>query len=473
MIDKLGQKQTEKSESYQSTLLSIFIISSIILFLCSSLRHFLLQSNAYDLGIFDQAIYLISQGKEPITTVQGFHIMGDHAAWIHYILAIPYIIYPNVHWLFLIQSVALVSGIIPLYHLSIHSQLKHSTAITICISYLLYPVIFNANLFDFHPEVISVPLLLTTILASRINTLVLFCTSIILILGCKAVLSLTIIFLGLWLIIWEKRHLYGLIATISGLIWFIISTQIIIPSFSGEEAAAVGRYSYLGDSVFEIIKNLILQPHLILGNIFSLDNLFYLFLLFIPLIWGLSFASLQSLIPAIPCLALNLLSTSLAQKDLVHQYSLPALPFLMLAVITSLSKGKGFIQDQKSIIIWSVITFIALSKFTYFGGKYLEYTDNLGATKEAISLVSERGGVYTTSDITPHLTHRELIEFTDKGKTPEQIEKFDYILLNIRHPGWASDKLFAQSIFHEVKNNPKFKQRYTKDDVYLFEKIST
>lgn len=58
-------------------------VSTVILLLSSSLRHELFQSTAFDLGIFDQAIYLISQGQSPITTIQGFHILGDHAAFIH------------------------------------------------------------------------------------------------------------------------------------------------------------------------------------------------------------------------------------------------------------------------------------------------------------------------------------------------------------------------------------------------------
>ena len=73
--------------------------AAAILFLCSSLRHALFQSTAWDLGIFDQVIYLISQGKPPISSFLGFHIMGDHASWIFYILALFYKIYPDVHWL--------------------------------------------------------------------------------------------------------------------------------------------------------------------------------------------------------------------------------------------------------------------------------------------------------------------------------------------------------------------------------------
>jgi uncharacterized membrane protein len=49
-------------------------ISALVLFASSSLRHELFQSTAWDLGIFDQAVYLISQGKAPISSFLGFHI---------------------------------------------------------------------------------------------------------------------------------------------------------------------------------------------------------------------------------------------------------------------------------------------------------------------------------------------------------------------------------------------------------------
>ena len=280
--------------------------------------------------------------------------------------------------------------------------------------------------------------------------------------------------MGFWLIFFEKRKLLGTIALMAGVAWFIISTQLIIPLYTGDEAAAIDRYSYLGDSVSEIVKNLIFKPNLILENLFSGDNIFYLLLLFIPLIWGVgvSFRNLTILIPAIPTLALNLLSTVSTQKNLVHQYSLPILPFLIFAVIINLSANKGFLKTRKSILIWCTIAFLALSKFTYFGGQYLEYTDNLSATKEAIALVSKDGKVYTTSDIIPHLTHRQVIKITNKDEPSEQITNFDYVLLNIRHPGYLSDRSFAENLLNQAQNNVNFQQVYQKDDVYLFEKIN-
>ena len=98
--------------------------SAATFFLCSSLRHALFQSASFDLGIFDQAVYLISQNLSPISTFIGFHILGDHAAVIFYPIAILYKIYPDVHWLFAIQALVLASGIPLVWQLAIQSGLS-------------------------------------------------------------------------------------------------------------------------------------------------------------------------------------------------------------------------------------------------------------------------------------------------------------------------------------------------------------
>ena len=98
-------KSIVKSSAKTKFLFSSVTITAVILFLASTIRHLLLQSNAYDLGIFDQGIYLISQGKPAISSIfRDIHIFGDHAAWIHYLIAIFYKIIPSVYWLFLIQA---------------------------------------------------------------------------------------------------------------------------------------------------------------------------------------------------------------------------------------------------------------------------------------------------------------------------------------------------------------------------------
>ena len=443
-------------------------IAAVLLFACSAWRHALFQSTAFDLGIFDHGIYLISQGKEPIVDLIGFHILGDHAAWVLYGIAGLYKLYPSVYWLFALQAIALALGALPTWYLAIEAGLNKNQAYGMASAYLLYPLIFNLNLFDFHPEVMALPAILGAVLAAKLNKLWWFIGAIIFILGCKAVLAFTVAAMGLWLLIGAKKRLYGAIALFSGTVWFILSSQLIIPKFSGKEAAAVGRYDFLGDSVLEIATNLILKPGIVLEKLFTLPNLEYLALLLIPLIWGLSLKHLTPLIGAMPILLLNLLTDYQPQKDLIHQYSLPILPFLLLAVIENLSSGGGWLRSRRNIIIWSAIAFLALAKYGYFWDRYQQYTDNRAATIEAIALVKTQGAVLAPARIVPHLAHRQHIQMIRGDTKSQDLPQFDYVILDQRHLGQNISPDLITNLLTSLKRSPEFHLDYAQDDIYLF-----
>ncbi|MBD2576346.1 DUF2079 domain-containing protein [Oscillatoria sp. FACHB-1406] len=443
-------------------------VSAAVLFLCSSLRHLLFQSSAFDLSIFDQGIYLLSVNRVPIVTLIGHHLLGDHAAFILYPIALLYKIYPSVYWLFLLQAIALASGGWLTEKVALQAGLTRSQSLAIAGVYWLYPVVFNVNLFDFHPEVLAIPAIFGAVWAARAGKIVLYCACVLLILSTKAVLSLTVAAMGIWLLLFEKKRSYGGIAIAIGIVWFIVSTQLIIPAFSGREAAAVNRYSVLGNSVSEIILNLLLEPGLVLQQIFTLPNLFYLILLFIPIIWGLSWQNLTPLWGIIPTVGLNLLSASPAQKDLVHQYSLPALPFLLFAVIASLSSEKSWLKRPHWIVVWAAICFLALAKFGLFWTQYLESIDTWQATRGAIAQINTQGGVLTASQIAPHLAHRPLLKLALDENRNIPLEPFDYVLLNIRHPGWNSSLGTVEGLRDRIEKTSHFQLKYQQDDVMLW-----
>jgi uncharacterized membrane protein len=448
-------------------------VAAILLFVCSGLRHLLFQSGAFDLGIYDQVVYLMSQGEAPISSILGFHHMGNHAAWAVYPLALLYKIYPSAYWLLAVQAVSLALGALPTYYLAKQAGLKENQAVTMSAVYLLYPLIFNVNLFEFHPEVMAIPVFLGVILSARSQKFVWFCAGTIFILGCKAVLSLTVAAMGFWLLIFEKRRAYGVFALIAGCAWFLIATQLIIPTFSNSEAAAVARYSYLGDSVLDIIANLFLKPGLILGKVFSPDTFGYLALLIVPVIWGLTPKHLAPLISVIPTLIINILSQKPEQRDLIHQYSLPILPFLILAVISSLAANKSWLRNPKIIFIWALVAFLSLGKYGFFWSRYLRSIDTWQATREAIAQVETKEAVLTTHSIYPHLSHRSKIQFIDdlSGGIPD-LKQFKYILLNVRHPDGSRNPEFAANLVNQLKNNQLFELVKQRDEVYLFVKKS-
>ncbi len=443
-------------------------VSTAILLVCSSIRHLLFHSTAYDLGYFDQLSYLLSQGLPPVISFWGYHFLGGHADWIMYFVALPYKIYPSVFWLLGIQAIALSLGALPTYHLAKQAGLKPGQSTAIAAAYLLHPIIFNLNLFDFHPEVIALPLILTAILTARRNQMGWFVWCLILILGCRDALSLTVFVMGFWLWLFEKRLRYGAIAMILGGGWFLFATQVLIPSFPPGGVISVARFDYLGSSVGEIVLNLFLKPHLVLSALFTLPNLQYLCLLFLPVIWGLSWQHLAPLIGIIPTLLLNLLSTLETQKDLLHQYSLPALPFLMVAVIAALADGKGWVQSRRGILLCSLIGFLALAKFGYFADRYLNSLDTWQASRSAIAQVQPQSRILTTAFLAPHLTHRPTVQLAIAGTEAIDFDQFDEVLLNVRHSGWASTPTLQQALVERLQRDPRFKLLVQQDGVYLF-----
>ena len=62
-------------------------------------RHGLLQSNAYDLGLFDQWAWLIGTGAPAVSSMEQVHVLADHGAWLLYLAGAAYWLLPSVQWL--------------------------------------------------------------------------------------------------------------------------------------------------------------------------------------------------------------------------------------------------------------------------------------------------------------------------------------------------------------------------------------
>ncbi len=446
---------------------------ALILMAYSTAKHLLFQSTAMDLSYFDQSAYLISQGQVPVVSFWGYHFLGGHADWIVYALAGLYRIYPSVYWLLGVQAIALASGGLITWKLTRQANLDKSWANVLTAVYLLQPLVFNVNLFDFHPEVIAIPCLLAAVWAARAGKLLGFTMATVITLGCRDSLALNIIVMGVWLLVFERRRRAGAIALGLGLIWFYLATQWVIPNFRSGGVESIARYAEFGDSIPAILNSLVLRPQLLISRLATGDNFFYLTLLFIPWLWGLKLGrSLLPALPALPNLAMNLLTTYYPQKDLVHQYSLPMIPFLWLAALAAVASqtpGSTWFRTQRTILIWSTLGFLCLAKYSYMGGKYLEHLDTWQASTSAIARIPPQASVLATAKLAPHLAHRSQLKIAiPEQSVPEQMVNSDYILLDRRHPGNAQKTQNLDAIITAAQADQARKLITQQDDIYLF-----
>jgi len=160
-------QQLEKRLSIPWRLFFFCFIIAFFLWICGYARHQLFQSNVYDLGIFDQWFWLISKGQLPISSTTKVHVLADHGAWVIYIFASLYKIWANVNWLFITQSVSLSFTAVPIWWICKNSNLRNNISWFICGLWWLQPIVFNVNIFDFHPEVWAMPALAGCYLAAK------------------------------------------------------------------------------------------------------------------------------------------------------------------------------------------------------------------------------------------------------------------------------------------------------------------
>ncbi|MEO0926042.1 MAG: DUF2079 domain-containing protein [Cyanobacteria bacterium J06643_13] len=450
-------------------------IASLILFAFSSLQLWLFREGN-DLGFFDQLVYLLSQGKAPISTLlEGVHLIGDHGAVIFYPLSLLYLIYPDVHWLLAVQAIAFAMGTVPLYRLSLASGLPLNYAKAVAICYVLYPAVFNINFYaEFRPETIAIPGLIWAVWAAKQKRLKQFAIAILLVLSCKETLALTVIALGVWLTLCQKRFWYGVVAVISGSLWFVFAALYLIPTFrGGHQMAGTWHYESLGTSLTEIAFKVFADPRIFLSRAFLGDRLFYYLLLVAPILIGLHWRQVLTMIPAVPMLGLNILADFPRQRDLIHQYSLPIIPFLLIWLVASLVYLKRHHHRRwltpRWLVLWSLMGWFALAKYGYYWTRYAPLYSNVSAVNGAVELVEAKDRVLTTGYIAPHLSQRETIVLLRENDNLERVaeHQIDTVLIAKKHLGFDLSPAAATQTIEDLQKSAEFELVYQQQDVFL------
>lgn len=450
-------------------------LAALLMFVGAGFRHYVLRSGAFDLGFFDQAVWLISQGQTPISSLRDFHVLADHASVILYPLALFYVVLPDPHTLLAVQSIVLALGAWPVHRLALGAGLSERQSLAIAAAYLMYPFVLTANLFDFHPETIAMPAILMAILAARENKRISFCIWIAIVLACKEVMGLTVAMMGIWLLFSERKRFHGTVALVAGTVWFIFALKFIVPYFGdGRQPSGMNYYGYLGTSLEGIIKTILTQPYKVLSRVFSLDGIKYMVILVAPAIWGLHYRTLAPLIVCLPVIGLNLLSTNPMLRSPFYQYSLPMVPFFFLAIILAVSTDRAWLTRPRYIVGWALMLLVAggVLRLSRMQTGESSAWDQLRHTREAIDHVPAEGALLTTFEVFPHVSRRTLVHYVGGHDVSDHLPLHEYsaILFNVDHRSMSDYASWVDGTIATLKVNPEYKVAYEQPDVVLFVK---
>lgn len=122
---------------------------------------------AFDFGIFDQGLWLLSRGETPFVTLRGLHLFGDHSSYVMLLLVPLYWVWPDPRALLLVGVVAVVA-VVPLVHMAARRLGTDPwSAAFVAVAAGLHPAVAWQVSDLFHPEVLAIPLTVVALLLAQ------------------------------------------------------------------------------------------------------------------------------------------------------------------------------------------------------------------------------------------------------------------------------------------------------------------
>ena len=288
----------------------------------------------YDMGIFDQGVWLLSRFHAPFVTVNGRNLFGDHTSFV-LLLAVPlYWIVPRAQTLLVLQAGLLAGAAIPVYLLGLRQLKKVWVAAALAIAYLLNPALQHGNLEQFHPECFLVFFAAVAIYSAvEWHPRVLLAAAV----GCLLVkedTALIVFPLGLW-VAYRRDARIGSLVSGTALGYLILAYAVIIRVLLGTVGFYANRIPFGG--IEGLLRTAFFHPGRFWSYATSGYKPFYAWQMVAP------FGGVFLIAPEVAAIGLftfleNLLSTFPYMQQIQYHYSLPLVSIFAMGTVYAVSR---------------------------------------------------------------------------------------------------------------------------------------
>jgi uncharacterized membrane protein len=302
----------------------------------SVLRHHAYETGRFDLGNMVQAVWSTAHGDPlAVTNLPGEQTsrLASHVDPILVLFAPLWRVWPSPAVLLVVQAIAIALGALPVFLLARKHLGSERVALGFALAYLLYPATQWLTLNEFHPVALACPLLLAAFWFLDEDRLPPFAVCAVLAAATKEEVALVIAGLGVWYGVSRRRWALGAGIALAGVVVSALAVEVVIPYFNdGADASFYGRYREVGGSAAGIVRTAFTDPLTLFRVAFDGEGLAYLASLLVPLAL-LPLGAPLALLPALPEVALNLLSSTDTQTSIHFHYTAAEIPALFAAAI--------------------------------------------------------------------------------------------------------------------------------------------
>lgn len=390
------------------------------------MRHHLLGTAGFDLGIFDNLMFNAMHGHPFRSTVAvplGSYL-SNHAEYGMFLFVPIYALHPGPETLLVLQSTMIGFAAVPLYFFC-STQLPRTAAAALSIAYLFYAPLHGPNFYDFHwmPVAMFFFHWLFYAVAKRKPIL----TALLLVVCCsmREDAAFVTIVVGLFLIVTRYWVRAGVWLTIVSLLWFVLVKFVIMP-WAGpwwfadmyKELVAEGERGY-----GSIVKTILIDPNYFIRTLLTEPKAVYVLHMLAPLaLLPLRHAALALLL--LPVFPASLMTTGYAPTvSISFQYTTTWIPLVFAASAIALRQrtlklgaaGRSATTAAvcAGVLIHSYVYGAILQHDTFIGGfSRVFFTISEGERKRSddldkiTKLIPPQATVAATEQEIPHVSTR-------------------------------------------------------------------
>lgn len=441
--------------------LGLMITAYVVAYTYWSLRsHAGFRTYAFDIGIYDQGVWLLSRFHDPFVTVRGLNLFADHSTFILLLVAPLYWLWASPVVLLVTQTLALGLAAVPLYLLTRDLLGSAWLGVAVAAVLLLNPAIGWTNLENFHPDSYEVLFLTAALYFMVKQRWGWFLAFIALLLLVKEDVPLLVIPLGIYIDLRYKAQVGFYLGLAAG-VWLVLNFFVIIPHFGEGTSVYWGRLPFGGPA--GLVKTTFTDPSAVLAYLQDPERVGYVVehlrtLAFLPVLSPFALV-------AVGPLALNVLSTHGYMHLINYHYSTLIVSPLIVAAVFTISRFDSLRMRAKLVALLVVATLVS----AYLLGPLPQSkaplppvtvdTPRNEAIQEAMALLPKDAIVSAHYSIVPHIAHRQGIYYwpnpfraenwADGSKEGERISVADDVEYVVVFPDEVSEEY--RPIYEDLK----------------------
>ncbi len=365
----------------------------------------------FDLAIFTHECWKILHGSGNISILNNTPIWGNALELISFINCLPFFLFNyNPKSLLFLQAFFLGAGAIPIFLIG-RRKIYEPLAACLAISYLFYPSIWFANLYEYNPLVYATFTLLMAFYLFEMERFKLFMLFIFLSLINRTDLGIVTVMFGFYALLSKRSWRWVLGPSLMSVLWVVVGLLVIIPKFKNGISFDT-YYPQFGKGFAEIIKNVFLHPDIVYRSFVTPGNIEYFVLILSPVCFFPLFALKEFLICALS-LFQHLISIRPQEHTIFFHYTSTITPFVYISAVYGMMRFFG--NRRVSVLICVLPILLSIFSNGMYGplSKYQDYLMQTSKDaedvykKEMLKTVLKNDRVISSFEFSPMLAGRK------------------------------------------------------------------